>query len=89
LSWRLGLLPAWGEHWRRLKDNPEQERTSIRRYLEALRAADPPRQITWRDVLDLQALLQLDGQGELAHRLTPDNWRGRYERWLAASAEPG
>lgn len=84
LSWR-DLLAAWAEHWRAQKPDVEHQVASIRRYLGALRDAQPPREITWRDVLDFQAVLELSGQGKLAHRLTPDNWRGRYGRWRAAA----
>ncbi len=83
LSWRSELPAAWAEQWRQLKPDVEQQTATLRRYLEALHAAQPPREITWRDVLDFQAALELAGQGALAHRLTPENWRSRYERWEA------
>jgi hypothetical protein len=81
LGWRKELIAAWGEQWRAMKPDPDDHIASLRRYLEALHSADPRRELTWRDVLDFQAAVQLTGHGELAHRLTPENWRGRYERW--------
>ena len=86
LSWRDGLFTVWAEHWRQQKPDVQEQMASLRRYLETLGAEQPPRDITWRDVLDFQAVLELSGHGELAHRLTPDNWRLRYHRWIAALA---
>jgi hypothetical protein len=88
LGWRKELIPAWGEHWRALKPDAEDRIDSLRRYLQALHAAEPPRELTWRDVLDFQAAVQLTGHGDLAHRLTPENWRERFERWEATSIDP-
>ncbi len=64
-----------------MKPDAEDRIASLRDYLQTLHVADPPRELTWRDVLDFQAAVQLTGHGELAHRLTPDNWRGRFARW--------
>ena len=50
--------------------------------LIAQRVAD----IQMPGLMDFQAVLELSGHGELAHRLTPDNWRLRYHRWIAALA---
>jgi hypothetical protein len=84
LIWREELLPAWAEHWRRQKPDWEERVGSIRRYLQTLKTAQPPRSITWRDVLDLQAALELRGHGKLARRITPDNWRERFQLWQEA-----
>jgi hypothetical protein len=84
LIWREELLPAWGKHWQTQKPNWEESIGSIRRYLQTLKNAQPPRSITWRDVLDFQAALQLQGHGELARRVTPDNWRERFLLWQEA-----
>jgi hypothetical protein len=86
LGWRKELVDVWAARWRDMKPDPEDRIASLRRYLETLHTASPPREITWRDVLDFQASLQLTGQGELAHRLSPDNWRGRFERWQEQAA---
>jgi hypothetical protein len=86
-AWRRDLLPLWAEHWRGRKENVDEEIGTIRRYLEALHAADPPREVTWRDILDIQAAMQITGHGELAIRLSPRNWRTRYERWIASDAK--
>ena len=84
LSWRQELPAAWARHWRAQKPDVDGQIASLRRYLEALEAAGPPRTITWRDVLDFQAVLVISRHEKLAHRLTPDNWRGRFARWQAA-----
>lgn len=86
-GWRPEAIPLWGAAWRERKASVAEEITSVRRYLEALYVAEPPRELTWRDVLDIQAVFALTGQADLARRLTPDNWRGRYERWLAAEGQ--
>ena len=83
LSWRDGLLDAWAAHWSEQKGDTAEQIASIRRYLEALEAADPPHSLTWRDLLDIQGAFAYSGHARLAHRLTPDNWRPRYERWSA------
>src|SRR5690606_10039231 len=80
------LLQAWAGAWKAQHDDWEEEANSVTRYLEALYAAEPQRTLTWREVLEFQALLVLRGQDELAHRLTPNNWRLRYERWQSAPA---
>lgn len=84
LGWRPQLVQRFVAAWQSRKPNTAEEIASIRSYLEALHQAEPRREITWREVLDVQAAFYLTGQDELAHRLTPDNWRGRYERWIAA-----
>ena len=54
-------------------------------YLDDLAASSPnaqtPRPITWREVLELQAVFQLTGADSLAPRLSPENWLSRYTRW--------
>ena len=86
-AWRPELLPLWQEYWtgRQQGDNLEEEVSTIRNYLEALDAADPPREVTWRDILDIQAAMQISDAPNLAIRLSPRNWRSRYHRWAALS----
>lgn len=87
LSWRPELLPRWAHYWSwRVKQPPAEEIRSIAEYLDALAKADPPRHMTWREVLNLQAAFALTGQIELAKRLTPENWLGRYRGWEAKHA---
>lgn len=82
LSWRPELLPRWAHYWRwRVKQSPADEIVSISEYLETLATAEPPRRLTWREVLNLQAVFAVTGQPELARRLAPDNWLGRYRSW--------
>lgn len=82
LSWRPELLPRWAHYWSwRVKQPPADEIASIAEYLDALATADPPRRLTWREVLNLQAVFTLTDQLELAKRLAPDNWPGRYRSW--------
>ena len=84
-GWREELLPRWAHYWSwRAAREPDREITSILAYLDLLTAADSSKTITWREVLDLQAVFQLTGQPRLAKRLSPDNWRDRYRNWLAS-----
>ena len=88
LSWRPELLDDWAHFWSwRAKQSPSEEAASIDAYLQALSAADTPRLLTWRDVLDFQAALTLTGHADLALRIAPDNWLGRYHAWRQAQPE--
>jgi hypothetical protein len=85
LAWREELLPRWAQYWSwQAKLEPDSQIASILDYLHALSTAQPARALTWREVLDFQAILQLMGHPSLAIRLSPDNWRDRYQRWLQA-----
>ena len=83
LGRRPELLRRWAHFWSyRLSLEPDREINSITAYFDALTAADRPEQtITWRQALNLQAVFQLTGQGQLALGLTPGNWRDRYGLW--------
>ncbi len=88
LSWRPELLTRWAHYWSwRVKPSPADEIASIAEYLDALATAEPPRRLTWREVLNLQAVFALTGQPELALRLAPDNWQGRYRGWRGQRGE--
>jgi hypothetical protein len=84
LAWREGLLPKWAYFWSwKSGPEPDDRIASILEYLNVLMSAEPPRTLTWREVLDLQAIFQLAGQPELAARLKPESWRQRYRQWEA------
>lgn len=81
-AWREDLLARWAHYWTwRVRGGPVRRIAAVVEYFDLLATADPPRAITWREVLDLQAVFQLTGQPKLAVRLTPENWRERYRRW--------
>ncbi len=81
LAVRDGLLARWAGYWSwRLAQPPDEEIASILNYLEVLKAA-PATTLTWREVLDLQAVLQEAGRPELARGLSPGNWRDRFGQW--------
>jgi hypothetical protein len=84
MAWRPELIGRWAHYWSWQTEDPADETASIRRYLNALVAAERPRAITWREVLDLQAVFHLTGQSSLALRLSPKNWPSRYRRWQHA-----
>lgn len=82
ITHREGLLERWAHYWTwRAQLPPDQQMASVLAYLDALHAAEPPRSITWREVLDLQAVFQLTGCGESAQNLSSANWRERYAQW--------
>jgi hypothetical protein len=78
---RPELLQRWAHYWSwRSPLTPEQQMASVVTYLDIV-AADPSRNITWREALDVQALFELTGRGELAKDVSPANWRDRYRQW--------
>ncbi len=90
LAWRRELLPPWAHFWSwRTKLEPDEQIASVASYLDDLAASSAnsdsnsktPRPITWREVLELQAVFQLTGAESLAPRLDPENWLSRYTRW--------
>lgn len=86
LAWRRELLPRWARFWSwRTKLEPDEQIASVASYLDDLAASNAasktPRPITWREVLELQAVFQLTGAEPLAPRLSPENWLSRYGRW--------
>jgi hypothetical protein len=84
LSWRPGLRARWAHFWSwQSAREPGEELATLRSYLDAMASSEPPRQVTWRDILDLQALFERTGRGELADRPRPDRWADTYARWVA------
>lgn len=82
MAWRKNLLPRWAHYWRwRTRLPPAEEMASIVDYMQVLSTVDPPRKLSWREVLDAQALFELTGHPEFAQRLMPDDWRDRFRRW--------
>jgi len=81
-AWREGLLVRWAHYWSwRAPQEPDRHIEEILAYVDLLDAAPEVKELSWREILDLQAILQLGGQPILALRLTPDNWRDRYHEW--------
>jgi len=86
-GWHEERLPRWAHYWTwRTPEEPDREIASILGYLDLLHAADASKTITWREVLDLQAIFYLGGEPQLAKRLNPENWRPRYGDWRERSA---
>ena len=85
LAWRPELRSTWAAAWRqRVKQQPEAEIASVLEFLDTLSAAENPPRLTWRQVLDVQAVFELRGRGELATWLSPENYRERYRAYVAA-----
>ncbi len=83
LAWRERLLGRWAHFWSyRAGDQLDRRVEEILGFMELLLSGDSSgRQITWREVLDLQAIFWLSGQPTWAERLTPENWRDRFVAW--------
>lgn len=82
LSWRPDLLTDWAHFWSwRAKQSPDVEAASIAEYLDALASTDPPRKLSWREILDLQATFTNTAHQDLAIRISPDNWPQRFQAW--------
>ncbi len=76
------LAKRWAHLWRfRCEDPPQREYRQLAEYLTALLNSDEALPVTWRDVLDLQALFSDTGHWMLARGLTPQNWRQRFVEW--------
>ncbi len=85
LSRRPELLPRWAHYWAwKSTLSPADEMESVCRYLATLIQAEPPRSITWREVLDVQAVLTLEGHPDLAAQVAAERWQEPYRRWVAA-----
>ena len=77
-AWREGLLARWAHYWSWRSEDPNRRIEEILAYTDMLDAAKEPREeISWREILDLQAIFQLTGEPRWAERLTPENWRVR------------
>jgi hypothetical protein len=84
-GWREGLLARWAHYWSWRARDPDRRIEEILAYTDILDAAKQPlAEISWREILDLQAIFQLTGQPRWAERLTPANWRDRYRQWRAS-----
>jgi len=82
LDRREEMLPRWADYWSYQSPlKPDEQIASVLKYLDTLASAEPPKEITYREVLDLKAVLQLLGQGAHAANLSPANWQEPYRRW--------
>lgn len=88
LGWREELLPRWAHFWAWEADlDPDRKIESIAGHLAMTSQARPNGTLSWRDVLDLQAVFTLSGEPRLAVRLKPDNWHDRFVSWLRRHAD--
>ncbi len=86
-GWHARRLPRWAHYWSWRQEDPEREMASVLAYLDLIVDAEPRRTLTWREVLDLQAIFCLSGEPERARRLDPANWRARYRDWRKARGD--
>jgi hypothetical protein len=85
LGRRPELLRRWAHYWSyRAKLEPDRQVASILGYLDTLASAERPKRITWREVLDVQAVFELIGSPRRARGLTPENWQDHYRVWQEA-----
>ena len=79
---RPEVLPRWAHYWVfKATEEPDRQIAEILSYLDLMAAANPPRELAWREVLDLEAIFQLSGEPRCAMRLEPDQWRDRFRHW--------
>jgi len=90
LGRRPGLLDRWAHYWAyRAPTDPGRQLASVVDYFEALAAPDAPKvAITWREVLDLQAVFFWTARPELAAGLSPENGLERFRRWQRERTGP-
>ncbi|OHB69875.1 MAG: hypothetical protein A2V70_02305 [Planctomycetes bacterium RBG_13_63_9] len=82
LGRRDGMLSRWAHYWSyQATSEPDRQIASIRDFFDTLAATEHAQAITWREVLDLQAVFTLAGEPQHAHGLSPENWRQRYRTW--------
>ncbi len=88
LTHRPELLQRWAHFWCWQSPlEPDRQVASILEYLDALAFDEPASAnpaITWREVLDLQAIFTIAGDVDRAARVTPDTWREHYRVWREA-----
>ncbi len=76
------LRRRWAHYWsHRTSLPPDEQVQSIVSYLDTLATVDPPRAITWREVLDLRAMFELTSNPRPAPDLSGTNWHEYYRVW--------
>ncbi len=89
LGRRPNLLPRWAHYWCwQTPLAPSRQIASILTYLDTLAfddGAPASSVLTWREVLDLQAIFTISGDIGRAARVTPETWREHYRVWREAS----
>jgi len=77
------LLSRWAHYWAyRAPMGPDEQLASVVDYFDTLYTEAPDRRITWREVLDLQAVFYWVESSPRAVGLSPENWREHYRVWL-------
>jgi hypothetical protein len=76
------LLDRWTHFWLwRAAEEPDREIRQTLFYLGNVAKVQPPKSLTWREVLDLEAIFHVVGHDPLAERLRPDKWQKQFFRW--------
>jgi hypothetical protein len=83
LGWRSGLLDRWAYYWSWQAGDPNREMAELAGYLDLVVKTNAAKPLTWREVLNVQAMFQLTGDSDAALRLSPANWSSRYRSWRA------
>ena len=82
LGHRAKLRRRWAHCWsHRTPLPPDEQIQSIVSYLDTAATVDPPRAITWREVLELRAVFELTGKTTPAPDISPANWHEYYRLW--------
>ncbi len=89
LAARPELLHRWAHYWTwRAREEPDQLVASTVAFFDLLAQAQPGRTITWRDVLDLQAVWGLCGEADRVKDLDRRRWSDVYTQWKRTRADP-
>lgn len=88
LTRRPELVQRWAHFWCwQASIEPDRQIESILEYLDALafdENAVAGESLTWRELLDLQAIFALSGEPDRAMRVALENWREHYRVWREA-----
>lgn len=88
LSRHPELLSRWAHYWAyRAPTEPHDQLASVVAYFDTLYADAADRPITWREVLDLQAVFDWVDASQQAIGLSPENWRRHYRVWRETQPE--
>jgi hypothetical protein len=84
ISRRRILQERWAHYWcYRSVLEPDEEIDSVIAYFDSLESTDSNSEgmVTWRQILNLQAVLYLYDKEQIDRELSPNNWRVPYRQW--------
>ena len=89
LARRPELLPRWAHFWCwQASLEPDRQIASVLEYLDTLALGDSAPSLTWRELLDVQAIFTLSGDTDRAAGIRPETWRDHYRVWRETRQDP-